>query len=278
MFPFVRQWTEQPPSIRGPAEDWADRGLVALFDVRNAVEVFSGAVATNRTALLAPSVGGDAADFSGTANQQYAHRAAYAQTGAFSLLILCDVDALTNFGALIAKNGTTTTNTPYELRLGNGATDSRISITRCDASTFGNANGSAGNLIAAGSRFVRLIVTSNTADRSPSGDVWVNGVKTSYTTTASGSAATDSGATVWIGRRFDGATQLDGRIFHIGLMNRAANDADAFAFFDNPFGVFESRRILVPVSAGGGAVPVLSIPEGISITSSGFTPRVTYTY
>ena len=259
-----RAWEHQPHDIRGPSDDWVKRGLIALFDTRNAIEVMAGNRASAISSALMGSAGGLAADFSGTANQQYAHRAAYATTGAMSLLILCDVDALSGYGALIAKQASSTTYAPYELRLGASSTDSRINFLRAYSSSYSQVTPSGSNLVAAGSKLVRIVLACGEGF-GPAGAVWVNGSKTTFAAT-SGIPAEDNGASVWIGRRSDGATQLDGRIYHIGLLNRAATDADAAEFTERPFSLFEPRRIWVPVSAGGSS---LDLTETTAVALSG---------
>lgn len=265
--------TAQPRGLTGPSDDWVKRGLVALFDTRNAIEVMAGNRASAISSTLMGAAGGLAADFSGTANQQYAHRAAYATTGAMSLLILCDVDALSGYGALIAKQASSTTYAPYELRLGASSTDSRINFLRAYSSIYSQVTPSGSNLVAAGSKLVRIVLACGEGF-GPAGAVWVNGSKTTFAAT-SGIPAEDNGASVWIGRRSDGGTQLDGRIYHIGLLNRAATDEDAAEFDARPFSLFEPRRIWVPVSAGGGSVSLIvadathaHTADGLVLTSS----------
>lgn len=83
-----RIWTSQRPVGVGANQKWINRGLVALFDVRQAPELISGDFATNKTNLVVSTSGGIAGDFSGVANQQYAHRPAYAITGDISVVIV----------------------------------------------------------------------------------------------------------------------------------------------------------------------------------------------
>lgn len=232
--------------------EWIDRGLVALFDVGRGIELIGNNRATTNTTLRGP---GGVPTFSGTISQQYAHRDAYALTGAMSILILCDVDALSGYGALIAKQSTTTTHAPFELRLGATSTDSQINLVRANASTFTATNMAFVNLVAAGSRLVTIVFSMESAVQAPGCAVWINGQKTTYP--ASGSATvTDNGAAVWIGRRYDGATQLTGRIHFIGLMNRAADDEMAADFKRSPRSLYAPTRIWAPMSAGGGGAAI----------------------
>jgi hypothetical protein len=229
--------------------------MVALFDVRQARELISGDFATNRTNLLVPSSSGMAGEFSGTANQQYAHRAAYAVTGDITIVVVCDVNALTNYNAVIAKQGTTSRNIPYELRLGAGATDSKVLLARGSA-TDSYSSQAASNLITAPAKNVSIIVRSvNLANTKVS----VNGI-----TTEEGImniAPTDNGATVWIGRRYDGATQFAGNIYYIALFNRSILDAETAKLNDiiGRWSVYapQERKIFVSAAAppAGGFKP-----------------------
>ena len=252
MIEISDKWTRQPQRPVGASPQWRARGMVALFDTRAGVELIHNNRASNLSTTLTPASGGMAADFSGTANQQYDHRPAYVTTGAMSLVIVCDVDALTGYGALIAKQATTTTFCPYELRIGNGSTDSTISWLRGanGTYTFGTASGS--NLIAAGDKEVVLVWRIN-AD-STSGSAIVNGAKFDFS--AGGGVPLDNGAPVWIGRRSDGATQLDGRIYYVALFNRAVSNAEAQALTANPWQLYAKRpKLLYPYVSVSSAVP-----------------------
>jgi len=185
---------------------------------------------------------------------RWAHQAAFAQTGPMSIMVLCDVDALSGYGALIAKQGTTTTNAPYELRLGASPTDSKLNLLRANASSFGNRALPA-DVISAGSRGVALCLSFS--GRDPNGFAYIKGGSdvTSggmFAGTGAGDV-TDNGADVWIGRRYDGATQLDGRIYYIALFNRAVTQSEAVEWSANKWSLYEPRRVWVPVSAGGGS-------------------------
>jgi hypothetical protein len=148
MIELADKWTRQPQRPIGVSAEWRQRGLVALFDTRAGIELIHNNRASNLSTTRSPSAGGMAADFSGTANQQYAHRDAYSTTGAMTLVFVMDVDTLSNYGALIAKQGTTTSDAPYEVRLGAGSGDSQISmLLRVVGPTIGTSNASGSNLI-----------------------------------------------------------------------------------------------------------------------------------
>jgi hypothetical protein len=250
------QWLAQPHSDRPEASlEWRSKGLVALFDCKAGVELVSGARASVDAVPRAASTSGTGADFSSQA-QRYAHRLSYAVTGPITIVVLCDVDALTNFGGIIAKQASSTARTPYEIRLGGGATDSNLVFGRASNGQHYFLSTGA-NQVTAGQRAVRLVFT-DTAGTQTAGtrNVWVNGIKVAQSTlvagAADGSAISDDGVSdVWIGQRFDGATQLDGRIFYIGLVAGVLADADIVALNANPWALYEDQWAEVPRGLSG---------------------------
>lgn len=254
-----RPATRQPAHYAPASGKWLRRGLVALFDQRHLTDVVSGARASANTGVHAVTVDGVSLDYSGTANTQYAHRPEYATTGPFTIVSLFDVDAHTNFGALIAKQGTTTRNAPYELRIGPAAAgDSRINLLRASAAASASKVISGTNLIPnVPAPRQLLIVTGSSASIGTSGEYWINGVGATYTG-AGGGDSTDNSSAVWIGRRYDGATQLDGRIYFVALFNRAVTAAEARDISANPWQLFESRRIVVPEASSGPGAQTLT--------------------
>lgn len=275
MRPFPQERTRQPPLGFSKVHPvWRSRGLVALFDARSARELISGDLATNRSSLLEAGGQSIAADFSSSANQQYAHRPAFAQTGAFSLVVTLDIDALSNYGAIIAKEASTGTNVAYELRLGSGSGGGDIDVTR--ANSLGSVSDShlAADAVAAGFSGT-LVVTADTAGNTY---VYVAGQKLAHTSLGRTDASDDGASAVWIGRRYDGATQLDGRIYHIGLFDRALPEAWALQLAARSAQLFAPQLVWMRPGAAPSGIPVLSAATVASITSTGATPRVTVTF
>ena len=264
-------WDSQPQEYVPASQAWLDRGMVALFDQRALVDAVSGTLATTNTASPRVSQLGVAQDYSGTANTQYPHRPAYATTGAFTIVTLLDVDAHTSYGAVIAKQGTTTTNAPYELRIGPAsAGDSRVNLVRASAGSFAGQVVSASNLMPTLPAMSQvLIVTGTSASIGTSGAFWINGVGGTYTG-AGGGNCTDNGAAVWIGRRYDGATQLDGRIYYVALFNRAISAAEAAEITAAPWRLFADQRVPIPTASVGGS-PALSggASSTVTVTAAG---------
>jgi len=257
-------WTEQPQTCTAANQKWVDAGLSALFDCRSGVEVIGGARASVDGLTRLPSLAGVGADFS-SAPMRFAHRASYAITGPIWIFVYCDIDALTSYGALVAKQATTTTNAPYELRLGTASTGSDINFGRADAASIASRN--AGSTIAAGSKSVRIILTATGKD--PLGTVWVNGNPFPLYGAGTGSPTDSVSSDVWIGRRYDSATQLDGRIFTVALGRGILPESLALELDRSPWDLFEPRRIIVPVSvAGAGDTAAITAAAGAATASS----------
>ena len=229
--------------------------MVALFDVSNAIELISGQLASVNTAARLARQDGAPRDFT-SQYQRYAHRPAYAQTGPCTIAMVLDVDALTNYSHLIAKQRTNGNDIPYELRLGAGSNDAQLSLIRASASASIGNTASGSNIISAGSRSV-LLICSMGFGIGPAIDVWVNETKYSVAAVDNGTGATDDGASdVWIAQRQDGVTQLDGGIYYVALFDRQFTDSMAEEMRADRFGVYEPGSIWVPVSSGGAASPV----------------------
>lgn len=265
--------TVQPEPGVGVNQKWLDRGLVALFDCRQAMELISGDRATNDTTTFGPSGDGVAADFSSTANQQYAHRGAYAITSAITIVALCDIDALTNYGAIISKEGTTTSNMPYELRIGNSsATDSKLFLGRAAAAGGIVSSVFASNLISTPLIGGMIIVSSSSGLIQNPAVAHINNVKTqlSISGAATGNCSDNGSSVVWIGRRHDGATQLDGRIYYVALFSRDLSDDENNELYLNRFDLYEPEEINVWVPTGGTSPTVITLdPAAFNLTPQG---------
>jgi hypothetical protein len=251
----ARSRNRQPRQAVGVnSSDPSARGLVALIDVRAGIDLVSGARAKTDTSTRLPSLSGVGADFVGGQSQTYAHRSGYALTGPLSILLLIDVDALSNYGALISKQATAATKTPYELRLGVGPGDFQLIFGRAgDAQLYQATTGS--NRLAAGDRSVRLLFMDPSSTLAATQTVWVNGSKFAMSASggsADGSAITDDGASdLCIAARASGTTLLDGRVFLIPMWNRVLSDAEAFRLTSRASAPWSLIRSVRPRPAAG---------------------------
>lgn len=234
--PFDQVWTRQPQIATGV--NWANpitQGLAALFDARNAREVISGAFASNRSSLVSAGRLGVGGDFSGTANQQYAHQPQFAVLGDITIVILCDIRTASGYTNFIAKQGTTITDAPYEFRGGGGSSaDSQMLLLRANASTFSVSDVGSDHYTPP---FSGVLAVSAPGVASAAATGWVNG-RQSWVGGTSLLVPTDNGAAVWIGRRYDGATQLDGRIYYVALFKRVLSATEHASIAANPWQLF----------------------------------------
>lgn len=156
-------------------------------------------------------------------NQQstFSHRAIYDCLGALTIIVIFDLNSLSNYGALVSKNAGTTTNLPYELRVGAAAADSHIEFVRANASAYKAWDASsASNLFSAGTKNNCIAVTQS-ADMSAAPIFIANGVVTSPSLaggTGSG-APTSDGGSLYLGKRGDGVTYLDGAEAIVAVWN-----------------------------------------------------------
>ncbi|MDB5822189.1 MAG: hypothetical protein JWR21_893 [Herminiimonas sp.] len=170
-----------------------------------------------------------------------------------TIVALMDVRSITNYTQIISKEGTTTSNIPYELRLGaTGPNDPSLILFRANANATGHHTTSVVGSIA--SKVVYAVSSaSGLIEAIPNAYI---GKSKEVVSTADGSntgVCTDNGAAVWIGRRSDGATQLDGRIYYIALFNRQLSDAEVLSFTDYNWQVFQApQQPLYAVAAAAG--------------------------
>ena len=268
-------WTEQPQGARAPAAEWQSRGMVALFDVAAGREIVSGARATTNTTVVGASAAGLAAAFAGTNTQRYAHQPQFATTGPMSLVVVADISSFANFTAFIAKQASTTTQCPYELRF--GSANDQLSFLRGAAGVNGSDFGSLG--LTAPVKTLRLVVTADQGLSKPNCAAYIPGRKLTTAANAGLGGVTDNGTSdVIIGTRSDSFTKLNGSLYFVALFNRELSGAEAKELVDNPWQLFTPRRIWVPVSAAAVyTIPSLTTSTYVigSITTTGWRPMIT---
>lgn len=238
------------PLTRGMRGAFTSQGF--MRDEFNAVQAASDNSTQKRT------LSGAQRDYASLQRTTFPNRADYGLSSASTVVVIADVDTLTDYGALISCQNTTTTN-GWELRLGNTATDSRIISHRANTSEKQFA-ASAGNLIAAGSRrnFISVSYPNSSVESVPTFNV--NGV--SYTGSATVGSATGpftaSTAQLAIGARLGGTTSLDGAVLFAGLWSRVLSFSELESIRLNPWKIFrpKSSRALVAVSGGGATFTV----------------------
>lgn len=277
---FLRRRGLQTPGVVGPSPFWVRQGMVALFDQRDLIDVVSGVRASQNSGVPFVSANGMAHDYVGTANTQYPHQPQYAITDALSIATFIEVDALTNFNAIVSKQATNTTHVPYELRLGSiSATNARVNLVRAGAAEREH-RGPSSNVLSAGYSGPLVVTYPTGALAQTTGAAYTkNGAfpLSSVIGAGTGSATDDGTSSVWIGRRSTGTTQFDGRIFYVALFNRELSPNQAQSIVENPWQLFAPRRVWVPQTTASSA-PTLSAAEIAALTSTTARPRVTLTF
>jgi hypothetical protein len=180
----------------------------------------------------------------------------YGLASPLTIAAILDVDTLTDYGGLIACQNDPTSN-GWELRLGNGVTDSNILFHRSHATDF-RQHTSGADRLTAGTQNNCVIVssTSNLIEVVPT--FIINGV--AYTGIDNGAgggtgAQIASTANLYIGKRSDDVTIFYGGVSIIALWNKALPIVACELFRYNPWALFAngSRTYLDQIAAGPAA-------------------------
>ena len=274
-----RRFTQQPQYPVGiDRSNPLAHGLVAIFDPLSLR--FGDLPPVGNTSLPRVGTSGVGVTTAAAGNKfiEFAHNEKFAQTGDLSLGFVFDVDALTDYSALISKEGTTTTNVPYELRAGSAATGSNFELLRANGSSYKSFAG-VGNKLTVGQKNVRLVITAPSGiENAPTG--YINGQKFSMPT-ASGSgtgASADNGTSkVQIGTRPDAVTYFDGGFYLVGIWNRQLTEPEAIEWTCNPWQIFRPRKQILYFDVTA-STPTLSFATATSITATSAVPQVTLTF
>ena len=265
MLRLKQRWGSQPQIGTKVAPEWRSR-VRALFDGRG-FEVTTGSRPTTNTTPLQLSRLGYVGDWSGSTNQQYAHQSNYVPRGPWSLIVLAEYDSLSNYSQIYSK--VTSIGAPrngVDIRVGQDTNNSRINVIAADSVGYGERALFGSSIFSATGKPLSLILTFDGFTYSPGGTAYVDGVPVGTYSNADGTPATDAGATAWIGRRYDGATQLDGRIYYLAIVDGQLNAAEASRIYREKWTLHAPRPIWVPVSTANAYT--LTAGQG-SYTSTG---------
>ena len=212
-------------------------GVRAFFDLTLGLELITGRppVGFNSAGVFPKHSGKGGYDFSNQANVQWAHHPNFVLLGTGFVFFKMDLDAISNFGAIISKQNTTTTQCPYEIRMGRTAGDSNIHITR--SNTTNKSYDTNINRVSAGAQSVVIGIRFNAAAVDTAPDVFIAGAKVAAGTssgTGTGAPTDDGSSLVCIGRRAAGTTYLDGRIYWVALGDYAPSDEQMLAWLRYP--------------------------------------------
>ena len=226
------------------------------------VDVVAAAYPASQNGTVKRLASGPRVDYDLGETTQFADRPQYNFSGAWSLAIAFDLDALTSYTALLDHSQTTTLN-GFEIRLGSGGSDSRVHVVRKAASTYRAHTGTADKFAAATVDNVLVVVFPDGQVGTEPVAYWAAG---SETLTRSGTDATDlQGATtnnlIFAGRT-GGTTSLDGAIKMAHFFDVALSPTEARALVRNITSIYAPANdapFLLPGAAPGG-VPVLTAP------------------
>lgn len=255
------KWQRQPaPSLR--LNDPLGRGLLWVFHGPTRSLIMPGGVQLPASDTSSPRIGKETVgrDYDNALTTFSANVANTVGDGGMAFGVVFDVDALTNYSGIVAQQDTATAS-GFEFRLGFGTSDSRLLVHRAS----GGANyrqwaASAANLIAAGQKDVRLTISWPTKNTGDAPIYCLNGIF--YTGSVVGGTgvfdANASTAAIHIGKRYDGATFLDGAIYQISMFRRGLSNAEAADWCVNPYADFAPlrRRVYFPSAAAGQTVTV----------------------
>ena len=276
-------WTQQPQEAVSVAPDWVARGLsFALLRVGGRMlDVLSanGPLSDSGTTALSPD--GIVTDYTGSQVTEFADAAPYRLTGGLTLIAGLEIDAFSNYTGIVFKQASYW-KASFEWRHG------RVSHTnsdpngvqavfiRGDDSVTGEYC-SVGGPTTTGRRVSAVSVADGSLLSSPV--FYADGVPLAAATVGASAGTAVDGGNLRIGRRFDGAVQLDGRVSFLYGFNRQLPDADVAALSANPWQLFAPRRIRVPVyGAAPSTVPDITavVAENILATSVGYRVSLNY--
>jgi hypothetical protein len=274
-----RSWRQEQPKLQAPIanENPVTMGLGFAYAPWQGFR-------TVDTSLLTPSGIGVGFDYASSRQTKYPHSLGAALTGPITLFVLTYVRAFTNYGALISKADTPDTNQPFELRCGGGATESQLIFVRARSAASKAYYATAGAITSGSNRSVFVTSPSSEINTTPT---FFYGPFQSSLTSISGTAyagssgtgtCTDNGSSVYIGRRADGVTQLDGIVFFAAGWNRVLSANEINSMNRNPWQVFQPalatrfQSVFAAVT-----VPTLSAStyKPGTLTADGWQPRVT---
>lgn len=272
---FSRELWQQPSSPAEPAKDGLAAGAKVLIARQGGAlfESVSGRGANTHVGLQATPLG-SAALFNNT-QATFEHAPSHDVLGAITIVVIARVDALTNYGALISKGIGTTTTLPYELRVGAAATDSRIEFVRANAGGYRAWDSSnTTNAFSAGNALQFIAVTQGSGIQTTP-VFYINDTVRASPFAAGGTGtgdATSGGGNLYLGKRADSVTYLNGAILFAGIWDHAKSARELCRIRDNCWQLFEPRRIVVPVVTAGATFKSAWARGANTVISAGARP------
>jgi hypothetical protein len=244
-------WAQQPQIPAGV--NWANpasRDLrVLITPVAGKLrEVCLGSLPTADTSTPTVKQYGTASAYS---NQQTTleHQSQYDVLGDLTIIAIVTPNSLTNYSAVISKQSNPSINTPYELRLGSAATDGNVNFLRANSGYLG-WQASTSSVVSAGSRSV--IAVTQGPDITVAPTFVINGTTYAgnlFISTGVSGAPTTALDPIYIGRRADNITFLDGSIQFVAVWARILSAFEIASIAANPWQLFAPLTRQFPGSA-----------------------------
>lgn len=267
-----RRWRGQPNSaLRSQGLHGA--GLLAVWNPRVSLR-FGGDHPTTVGGTLATSESAVCMDYDGSKRTIFPFNAFLANSlvtaNGASILVVCDVDALSNYGFVIAFADSPTQRNALELRVNNGGTDDgRLTAVRgTSVSGAYRTFSTASRVVTAGDSSLRILCSfaDNNVQTAPV--FYCNGVQISSSNlagVATGNVAAPTANGAYLGGRIDSGAYLDGRIKFAALWGRGLSVDAGIRYtkdVDSPYQLVRPKRRRVwavssgtsDIAASGGAV------------------------
>lgn len=272
---IIRQvpWTVQPQYSSGINRAHpVGKDVLAYFNAGESLR-FGSSFPTTIGGTQSIGKAGRCIDYASTKTQypvQSRIASACATSAGCSVLLVFDVDTLTNYGCLISLQNTSVASNTIEIRVGYLATDSFIMTGRNKAGGTSTPQfATSANQIAAGDKRIRLLVSWPDQLVQSAPTYYLNGISLTPTfkvgtDTGNVGAATTNGLCLG-GRSADTVTPLDGRIYNAWLIGRAVTAAEGITLTQtpsSPYALFASQPIDIWVPSAGGTTYTLSADSG----------------
>lgn len=219
-----------------------------------------------------PAGGGTVAKLASASSDfyEFAHRAEWEILTEITLAWRGRINSGSAFRHFVGKHtGGGGTNCPYDFRTDNAASP-KISLVRSSGATFSQFD-SIGTIPL---NAVATVEATKGADLGVTPTFYINGADAGSTTSGVSGTATGSAATLRIGRRADGAVQMDGFTEYVVGWGQILS-ADALREFRQaPYALLRPRETPVFYSLPPTGV-VISAVTAFDITASAATPRYT---
>ena len=250
-------WQRQPGAIReiDYSRELA-RGLTTLItgvgDGR-LYDIAHGSDFASNTATVRNGTDGIGAEYA-SQYTKFQNHDDYSITGAMSIAAIIDIDTLTNYSGIAACQ-TTTQIGGFELRAGNGQTDSKVMIHRANAGGFRQHRPTTNALIAGDKNaYIGISAADGLLETVPA--MYVKGVKQTLSVGGNGTGqATLATGELNVGQRYDGVTRLDGAVYYLAFWDVELSEEEHAELRQNPYQLLKKRqKYWVLPTAGATAV------------------------